>query len=80
MSTDLLLGIAFLVMTIAGVILAAAIAIVLVKKDARKRKSGSGSLGAAALEVHSLLEPERRHAVKSVRAEEEKNDAQGDPP
>jgi hypothetical protein len=75
---DFILGIAFIFLTVAGVILGAAIAIVIVKRDA-KRRGTSGSLGAAMLEMQSLIEPERRHATKVVRAETIEDDAAGDP-
>jgi hypothetical protein len=76
---DFILGLAFIFLTVGGVILGAAIAVVLVKRDA-KRRGTSGSLGTAMLEVQSLIEPGRRHVTKVVRAESTEEDAEGDPP
>jgi hypothetical protein len=45
------------------------------------RRSGtSGSLGNAFLEVHALLEPDRRHVLEIRRVEDGEDDESGDPP
>ena len=47
-----------------------------------RRHGSSGSLSAAMLNVQSLLEPEKRHAVESIRSEREDGDEDpgADPP
>ncbi len=40
----------------------------------RRRHGTSGALTSAALNVQSLLEPEKRHAVETMEVDEEKKD------
>jgi hypothetical protein len=40
----------------------------------RGKHGTSGSLSSAALEIQSLLEPEKKRAVETMRAEEESGD------
>jgi len=55
------------------VVLLAAAAIVSITRSSRKHGT-SGSLSAAALEIQSLLEPEKKRVVETMRAEEESED------
>ncbi len=59
---------------VAGVITALAVGAM------RGSRRGSGSLGNAMLEVHALLEPEKRHVVESMREEREDETESGDDP
>ena len=55
------------------IVLLAAAAIVSITRSSRKHGT-SGSLSAAALEIQSLLEPEKKRVVETMRAEEESED------
>jgi len=48
----------------------------------RRRRASPRSVGAAALELHALLEPDRRHGVETLQGEEleTEGDESGDPP
>jgi hypothetical protein len=55
------------------VVLLAALAIAAVSRS-RGKHGTSGSLSSAALEIQSLLEPEKKRVVETMRAEEESED------
>ena len=63
----LIVGIGVLILLL-GVIAIAAIS------RSRSRHGTSGSLSSAALEIQSLLEPEKKRVVETMRAEEESED------
>jgi hypothetical protein len=63
----LIVGIGVLVVLL-GVIAIAAIS------RSRGKHGTSGSLSSAALEIQSLLEPEKKRVVETMRAEEESED------
>lgn len=44
-----------------------------------KRRTGA-SLGDAFLEIHSILEPDKRHVIEMKREEKEAEDESGEPP
>lgn len=46
----------------------------------RRKRGGSGSLGAAFLEVQSMLEPSKKHVLEISRKDESEDDDSGDPP
>ncbi|MEW6336371.1 MAG: hypothetical protein ACOY3Y_18415 [Acidobacteriota bacterium] len=46
----------------------------------RKRRASPGTAASAALEVHALLEPWRRHEAEERRAVRHEDDGQGEPP
>jgi hypothetical protein len=46
----------------------------------RKRKASPGSVGSAAMEIQSVLEPGGRHAVVEQRRVRTEADDEGDPP
>jgi hypothetical protein len=46
----------------------------------RKRRASPGTAASAALDVHALLEPSRRHVVGEQRAVRHEDDGQGEPP
>jgi hypothetical protein len=46
----------------------------------RKKHGSSGGLGAAFLEMQSLLEPSKRHVLEVKRNEDAEDDDSGDPP
>ncbi len=65
------------------VVVIIAVAVIAIRSMSRDRRHGtSGSLSSAMLNVQSLLEPEKRHAVESLQADDEKSDEDfsGDPP
>ena len=76
----LLFGIAVLLAILAAIVVVTALAIRAIVRD--RSRGTSGSLSSAMLNVQSLLEPERRHAVESIQAEREDGDEDpgGDPP
>ena len=45
----------------------------------RRRKASPGSRAGALLELHALLEPDRRHAAELARAEAHDEDEEGGP-
>ena len=55
------------------IVLLAAGAIAVITRSSRKHGT-SGSLSSAALEIQSLLEPEKKRVVETIRAEEESED------
>jgi hypothetical protein len=55
------------------IVLLAVIAIAAMSRS-RGRHGTSGSLSSAALEIQSLLEPEKKRVVETMRAEEESGD------
>ena len=55
------------------VVLLAAVAIAAISRS-RGKHGTSGSLSSAALEIQSLLEPEKKRVVETMRAEEESED------
>ena len=63
----LIVGIGVLILLL-GVIAIAAIS------RSRGRHGTSGSLSSAALEIQSLLEPEKKRVVETMRADEESED------
>lgn len=63
----LIVGIGVLILLL-GVIAIAAIS------RSRGKHGTSGSLSSAALEIQSLLEPEKKRVVETMRAEEESED------
>jgi hypothetical protein len=46
----------------------------------RKKRGSSGALSSAALEVHALLEPSRRHVLEEQKRDQVVEDDNGDPP
>jgi hypothetical protein len=46
----------------------------------RREHGGSGSLGAAFLEVQSIFEPGNQHVIEAQRDEDSDDEASGDPP
>ncbi len=46
----------------------------------RKKKSSPGTVGSAFLEVHSLLEPSKKHMLVVQKGEHRDEDDKGDPP
>ena len=46
----------------------------------RRRKASPGTLGNAAMEVHALFEPGRRHVVEERKREADERPAPGGPP
>jgi hypothetical protein len=75
-----LLGFLALLAITAGCLCLTALAIVAMRRDRASRR-GSGLLSAAMLEVQSLFEPSKRHAVHSVRGDEpERQSEAADPP
>jgi len=72
-------GIAVPITLATAAVLITVLAIAAIRRD-RGAHHGSGSLGAAMLEVHSLLEPAKRHALKSVRADDADEDSSPDDP
>ncbi len=46
----------------------------------RKKRGSSGSLGAACLEMQTLLEPSKRHVLEISRKEDSEQSDSGDPP
>jgi hypothetical protein len=55
------------------IVLLGVIAIIRILRSRGKRGT-SGSLSSAALEIQSLLEPEKKRVVETMRAEEESED------
>ncbi len=55
------------------IVLLGAAAIASIIRSGRKHGT-SGSLSSAALEIQSLLEPEKKRVVETIRAEEESED------
>ncbi len=45
-----------------------------------RKRSGRPGVGNALLEVHALLEPERRHVIEERLADREQAEDSGDPP
>lgn len=45
----------------------------------RRRKASPGSAAGALLELHAMLEPDRRHAAEIVREEAHEEDDEGGP-
>jgi hypothetical protein len=45
----------------------------------RKKRASPGTRASAALELQSLLEPDRKHVAESVRHEKEEEDDSGEP-
>ncbi|HEY3054993.1 MAG TPA: hypothetical protein VGK31_03565 [Thermoanaerobaculia bacterium] len=75
-----LLGVALLLLIIAGAIALTAGAIAIARRDAQKRR-GSGSLGHAMQELEGLFVESKQHILKADRAEEaEEESPSGDPP
>jgi hypothetical protein len=76
----LLFGIAALLVSFAAIVAVTALAVRAITRD--RSHGTSGSLSSAMLNVQSLLEPEKRHAVESIQAEREdgNEDPGGDPP
>jgi len=48
--------------------------------DWRQQGRGSANVGNALLEIHSLLQPDRRHQVEEVRRSRLEEEESGDPP
>jgi hypothetical protein len=46
----------------------------------RRRKASPGTRAGAILELHALLEPDRRHTAEVLREETHEEDDEGDPP
>jgi hypothetical protein len=67
---DILTGVAIILLVGLTLVVAAVFAIILTKRDAGRRGRSSGALGNAMLEMHAILEPSKRHAARSLRAEE----------
>jgi len=69
----LLLG-AFAIIAIAALIVLLGVAAIAAITRSRGKHGTSGSLSSAALEIQSLLEPEKKRVVETMRAEEESED------
>jgi hypothetical protein len=67
------------VLLLAALILIGFMVAVAIGSMRSSRRGTSGSLSGAMLEVQSLLEPGKRHAAESVRAEESESDDADDP-
>jgi flagellar basal body-associated protein FliL len=70
---SLVLGAVAIIAIGAVIVLLAAAAIASITRSGRKHGT-SGSLSSAALEIQSLLEPEKKRVVETIRAEEESED------
>jgi hypothetical protein len=46
----------------------------------RRRKSSPATRASALLEIHAMLEPDRRHTAEVLREETHEEDDEGDPP
>ena len=57
-----------------ALIIVLGIAAIAVVTRSRGKHGTSGSLSSAALEIQSLLEPEKKRVVETMRAEEESED------
>jgi len=55
------------------IVLLAVVGIAIITRS-RSKHGTSGSLSSAALEIQSLLEPEKKRVVETMRAEEESED------
>jgi len=69
----IVLGSIAIIAVVAVIVLLAAAAIASIARSGRKHGT-SGSLSSAALEIQSLLEPEKKRVVETIRAEEESED------
>lgn len=75
-----ILGVILLMAIAAAAVVVTVLAVAAIRRD-RARRPGSGSLGAAMLEVQSLFEPSKRHTARSVRADQPQEEpGSGDPP
>ena len=69
----LLLG-ALLIVAIGVLVVLLGVAAIAMISRSRGKHGTSGSLSSAALEIQSLLEPEKKRVVETMRAEEESED------
>lgn len=77
----IVLGILFVIAAVAVAGMLTTAAIVAIRRD-RGKHGSSGALGVAMLEIQSVLEPSKRHAVVAVRddADSTSGDDSGEPP